>query len=201
MLVTRAPAAVSGRWNLSLVTLRVLRTGAFAKRDRHDPCTVYCSECAAELPHEPPVECPSCGASHWANPKPCGGALVVDERGRLLLVRRAHEPFLGCWDIPGGFCHQREHPADAAIRELREETGLEAETTGLVGMYIDDYGDTGEVTLNVYFTARRTGGSERPDPEEVAEIGWFAPGELPSQLAFPEHERLVLDAWRRSLPG
>jgi 8-oxo-dGTP diphosphatase len=159
---------------------------------------MFCSNCAAELPHEPPVSCPSCGISHYANPKPCGGALAVDDEGRLLLVRRAHEPFLGRWDIPGGFCEQHEHPAAAAVRELREETGLDAETTGLVGMWIDDYGDTGDVTLNVYFTARVTGGAEQRDPAEVAELRWFAPADLPGddELAFPDHERLVLDAWR-----
>jgi 8-oxo-dGTP diphosphatase len=156
---------------------------------------VFCSRCAAELPHDPPVTCPACGTSHYVNPKPCGGALATDDDGRLLLVRRAHEPWRGSWDIPGGFCERREHPADAAVRELREETGLEAVATGLVGMWIDDYGDTGDVTLNVYFEVRVTGGTERPDPAEVAELGWFAPDELPDDLAFPEHERLVLDAW------
>ena len=48
------------------------------------------------------------------------------------------------------------------MREVREETGLEVETTGLVGMWIDDYGDTGDVTLNVYFHARVTGGRSGP---------------------------------------
>lgn len=158
---------------------------------------MFCWNCAAELLHEPPVTCTRCGTSHYANPKPCGGALATDADGRVLLVRRAHEPYGGRWDIPGGFCEKHEHPADAAVRELREETGLEAETTGLVGMWIDDYGDTGDVTLNVYFAARVTGGSESPDPDEVAELRWFAPDELPgdAELAFPEHERLVLDAW------
>ena len=50
-----------------------------------------------------------------------------------MLVRRAHDPYDGCWDIPGGFCDLREHPSDAAVREAREETGLEVEPTGLVG--------------------------------------------------------------------
>jgi ADP-ribose pyrophosphatase YjhB (NUDIX family) len=156
---------------------------------------VFCSNCAAQLPHDPPVECPTCGVAHYANAKPCGGALVTDDDGRVLLVRRAHDPFDGCWDIPGGFCELREHPADAAVREVREETGLAVETTGLLGMWVDDYGDTGQVTLNVYFHARVTGGSERPQPGEVAELGWFAAAELPREVAFPDHQRLVLEAW------
>lgn len=157
---------------------------------------MYCSHCAAAMPREPPVVCPACRTHHYANPKPCGGALVADDAGRLLLVRRAHEPFLGYWDIPGGFCDPYEHPADAAVRELREETGLEAETTELIGIWIDSYGDTSQATLNVYYAARVTGGREQPDPAEVSELRWFDPGDLPREIAFPDHEQAVLDAWR-----
>src|SRR4051794_4274090 len=96
---------------------------------------VFCSHCAAELPSPPPVTCERCGASHYANPKPCGGALVTRD-GRLLLIRRATEPYRGSWDIPGGFCEPREHPAAAAEREVREETGLEVRVADLVGMWI-----------------------------------------------------------------
>lgn len=155
----------------------------------------YCSECGSELPGGPPVACASCGATHYVNPKPCGGALVVDGDGRLMLVRRAKDPFAGHWDIPGGFCDLREHPADTAVREVREETGFDVETAGLVGMWIDDYGDTGNVTLNIYFHARVVGGELDPDPEETAEVGWFGPDELPERIAFPDHARAVLDAW------
>lgn len=157
---------------------------------------VFCSDCATELPHDPPVRCPACGVTHYANPKPCGGALIGDADGRLLLVRRAHDPYDGCWDIPGGFCDLREHPRDAAVREAREETGLEIEPTGLLGMWLDDYPTTGDVCLNVYFNARATGGAEHPEPGEVAELRWFGPQELPPDpLAFPDHARVVIDAW------
>jgi ADP-ribose pyrophosphatase YjhB (NUDIX family) len=158
---------------------------------------MFCPDCASPLPHEPPVTCPRCGTTHYANAKPCGGALIADGDGRLLLVRRAHDPYDGCWDIPGGFCELREHPRDAATREALEETGLEVAAGELAGMWLDDYGDTGIVTLNCYFRCRVTGGSERAQAGEVAELRWFSPGELPvDELAFPEHERLVLEAWR-----
>jgi 8-oxo-dGTP diphosphatase len=160
----------------------------------------YCSQCAAPLPGPPPVTCPACDTSHWLDAKPCAGALVTRE-GKLLLVRRAHEPWRGSWDVPGGFCGAREHPADAAVREVREETGLVVHTTGILGMWIDTYAPSGpnadKVTLNIYFRAVPTRGDEpRLDPNEVAEIAWFAPDELPSALAFPGHLVDVLRAWR-----
>src|SRR5688500_18231563 len=165
-LAARAPAAVMGRWKRSEVTPQVLRTCRSPKRSGMILAVTYCSECGSELPGGPPVACASCGATHYVNPKPCGGALVVDGDGRLMLVRRAKDPFAGHWDIPGGFCDLREHPADTAVREVREETGFDVETAGLVGMWIDDYGDTGNVTLNIYFHARVVGGELDPDPEE-----------------------------------
>lgn len=89
----------------------------------------FCPDCGAEL--APPdtarllaQTCQSCGAIHWRNAKPCAGALVVRD-GRVLLGRRAVEPAKGAWDIPGGFLEPWEAPAHAAIREVREETGLE----------------------------------------------------------------------------
>lgn len=163
----------------------------------------FCSQCASPLPGPPPVTCPTCDTSHWQDAKPCAGALVA-RGGRLLLVRRAHEPWLGYWDIPGGFCGPREHPADAAAREVREETGLAVRVGAVLGMWIDTYApdgdDTDKVTLNIYFHATADADAQTViDPTEVAEIGWFAPDELPETLAFPGHSMAVLGAWREAI--
>jgi ADP-ribose pyrophosphatase YjhB (NUDIX family) len=163
----------------------------------------FCSHCAAPLPAPPPVICPACDTSHWLDAKPCAGALV-SRAGRLLLVRRAHEPWKGAWDVPGGFCGLREHPRDAAAREVREETALEVEVEGVIGMWIDSYAPEGDdadkITLNIYFHAIVSGSGEtHVDPREVAEAGWFAPDQLPEPLAFPGHLPAVLRAWRASL--
>lgn len=159
----------------------------------------HCSACGAALPAPPPVTCTACGASHWRNAKPCAGTLTTHE-GRLLLVRRDDEPWLGRWDIPGGFCEHDEHPLLAAERETAEETGLDVEVTGFLGIWLDDYPDptrgADAVTLNAYYHAVVVGGEERPEPGEVRELGWFEAGELPEEVAFPHHARSVLDAWR-----
>lgn len=165
----------------------------------------FCPSCGAALPARPPVTCEQCGARHYRNAKPCAGALAV-RGGKLLLVERASEPWRGRWDIPGGFCEFDEHPEETAVREVREETGLEVRVTGFLGMWLDRYphpdvaSEDVETTLNLYFHADVTGGEERPAPEEVTRLGWFAPDELPSreETAFPEHAPAVLAAWRAS---
>jgi 8-oxo-dGTP diphosphatase len=64
---------------------------------------------------------------------PCVGGLVYDEEGRLLMIRRAHDPGRGLWSVPGGRVEPGETDAQALVRELEEETGLTVEPRALVG--------------------------------------------------------------------
>ena len=159
----------------------------------------YCPRCRSSLEgDEHRRSCPECRFVAYASSKPTAGALCVDGEGRVLLARRAHEPFLGRWDIPGGFLEEGEDPLDGMRRELREETGLEVEPLDYLGAWMDRYGgdSTAEATLNMYWTARVLRG-EPEAADDVSELAWFAPDELPpaDQLAF-ENVSLVLSAWR-----
>ena len=160
----------------------------------------YCAACGGPLElrpgggTEPPLlVCTACGRPTYRNAKPCAGVLV-EQDGRVLLVRRAVDPFRGAWDIPGGFLHEDEHPAAGARREVREETGLDVALTALLGIFLDRYGDSGEFTFNVYYRGRVVGGTLRP-ADDAAAAAWFAPDALPAAIAFPDHERAVLAAW------
>jgi len=157
-----------------------------------------CPRCGAGLAGDAArLACDACGFIIYATSKPTAGALCVDD-SRVLLARRAHPPFQGFWDIPGGFLDEGEDPLDGLRRELREETGLEVDPQRFLGVWMDKYGGdaTAESTLNLYWIARVVGGDPAP-ADDVAELQWFGRDELPppSELAF-ENVRLVLAAWR-----
>jgi 8-oxo-dGTP diphosphatase len=164
----------------------------------------FCSACGAKLQGRPPIVCPACGAQHWVNAKPCAGVLITDGDGRLLLLRRANEPWLDRWDIPGGFCEPEEHPIETAVREAREECGLEVEVTGFLGLWLDRYPNPADnsppaITLNAYYHARAGAEVAAPDAAETAELRWFESDALPGEIAFPHHAEAVLAAWRQSV--
>lgn len=164
----------------------------------------FCTNCGGLLKATTPpggrshYRCTVCGRNQYRNAKPCAGALIMRE-GRLLLVQRAISPYRGYWDIPGGFLELDELPADGAVREAQEETGLEVRLIDLFGFYIDRYGEDGRgvYCLNIYFLAEVVGGEECLTAES-ADLAWFAPDELPDQIAF-EHARHVLDRWAQSV--
>ena len=168
---------------------------------------MHCSSCGERLSADPPTTCAACGAQIWANAKPCACALVTNDAGQLLLIKRASEPWKGYWDIPGGFCDPGEHPITAAERETLEETGLSVRVTDFVGIWLAPYDDptTDEPpkeTMDVFYEARLEGGDVgHPDPGEVQELGWFSPEELPPEIAFPEAQVQALEVWKHRRSG
>jgi 8-oxo-dGTP diphosphatase len=140
-----------------------------------------------------------CRSVYYANSAPCVSGLVEDAEGRLLLARRAVEPYLGLWDPPGGFLEEGEHPVEGLRRELLEETGLEAEIGSFVGAWMDVYGEADEAaaTLNLYWSATVADGDPQA-ADDVAELRWFAADALPAggELAFTTVKH-ALAAWRK----
>ena len=158
----------------------------------------HCPVCGSEVaPTGGKVECPECGFVTYAHSKPTASAVVDDGDGRVLLSRRARDPFAGKWDLPGGFLDEGEDPQDCVRRELREEAGIGLVDLRLLGIWIDRYEYQRRVvaTLNIYFAARVGEGTLEP-ADDVAELRWFTPGDVPAEeLAFG-HIPDVLATWR-----
>lgn len=167
--------------------------------------TVHCRHCGTALPSGLPATCPVCGQRDWGNAKPAAAALVVDD-GRVLLTRRAFAPWNGLWCAPAGFCDGPEHPIQAAEREVREETGLDARVVGYLGTWLAPYADTGEgasehVSVHYYAAVLSGSGDAEHDPAEVSELAWFGLDATPTDLAPPTILPEALSALRTAFDG
>ena len=114
-------------------------------------------------------------------------ARVVREDGRVLLVKAAYR---WSWGMPGGLMDAGESPADAAIRETKEETGLSIDLVGEPVVVLE----TEMQRVNFIFQAVPSAGSDpdavMPQASEILELGWFAPDEFP--LTIPDGSSKVM---------
>lgn len=158
----------------------------------------FCPFCGTEYADNSghSYRCTSCHKSIYLNSSPTASTLITDG-DRILLGRRGVEPSKDMWDIIGGFLDYGEHPHDGAIREAKEESGLDVEITGYLGTFMDSYGDDGVATLNMGFVSTVTGGEMKAD-DDIVELRWFSVNDLPKDIAFENGQRMI-DAWKKSL--
>ncbi len=124
--------------------------------------------------------CDRCSFVHFPSPKLVAGCLVID-RGRVLLLRRGIEPQIGKWTFPGGYVDLGESPAAAALRETREEVGMQVELGRVLGVYADAANPIAAVV--VYLAT--PGVEEASVTDEATEVHYFAPPEIPwHEIAF-----------------
>ncbi|GAB7039943.1 MULTISPECIES: NUDIX hydrolase [Catenuloplanes] len=162
---------------------------------------MHCSRCGAALPSAPPSVCAACGYHVYVNARPTSG-LIIHRDGEFLALLRAREPRAGLWELPGGFCDGAEHPADAAVREAREELGVDVELGELVGMYPGtyDYQDETLLVLDcIYLASLAPGASITLDPAESAEMAWF-PIAAPPAMAFTTMDHALTDVQKLLVP-
>jgi 8-oxo-dGTP diphosphatase len=109
---------------------------------------------------------------------PCVGAVVTDGQGRLLMIKRGHEPGAGLWSIPGGRIEPGETDAEALVREMSEETGLMVEVGPLIGRVRRPGLDGAVIDIRDY-AATVTGGTLRPG-DDAADARWVEAADLDS---------------------
>ena len=140
------------------------------------------------------ADCAACGSAYYANSAPAVEGLL-ERDGKVLLARRAIEPRLGFWDVPGGFLEEGEEPLAGLAREFREETGLEVTPVEWLGTHVEPYDD--HFVLGITWRVRAEG---EPRPaDDVAELRWFGPRELPAEMAF-SHQDALLAGWAATAP-
>ena len=140
------------------------------------------------------------GSSYrYPHPAVTVDVVVLSDDGAVLLIRRKGEPFRGRWALPGGFMDIDERLAEAAARELDEETGLAGLQLQQVQAFDDPGRDPRGRTISIAFLARVRG---RPEPragDDAAEARWRPLDALPP-VAF-DHDQIIaraLEAARRA---
>lgn len=155
----------------------------------------YCSLCGSALRERDDgnLACTRCTFVNYRNPRPTATVLVL-HNNKLLLAKRSVEPFKGWWDPLGGFVERGEHPQETAVRELKQETGLDINITKLFGIYTGTFpSDTDPfyIITMVYLAECNSDKVEAHD--DVMECRWFSKEEVPTKIAFDSNTRVVRD--------
>lgn len=135
------------------------------------------------------LTCPDCGkgVKQYRNPFPTVD-IIIELGNRIVLIKRRNPPH--GWALPGGFVDYGESLESAAIREAKEETGLDVQDLKLLGCYSDPERDSRMHTISTVFIARGIGEASAAD--DAAELALFEPDKLPEQLCF-DHARILKD--------
>ena len=120
------------------------------------------------------------GVPGYVTPKVAVGAAVGNDKGELLLIQRADS---GVWLYPTGWCDVGYSAAEVVVKEVQEETGIDAEPVRLIAV-LDGLrlGFTRIPLYSLVFHCRALGGKLEPHPLECRDVGWFQPDALPSPL-------------------
>ena len=168
----------------------------------HDESWRFCPSCGGPLTPrrlkagepERPV-CDRCGRVIYLDPKVAVGTVITNAAGEIALVRRSIEPGYGKWVFPGGYVDRGEEPGVAAVREAREEAGLEIRIDGLIGIYAYP----GATPIVLVYAAAVVGGRLQAADESL-EAAWYGPHAIPwDELAFPSTRDALRDHRRGRL--
>ncbi len=138
-----------------------------------------------ERPH-----CPPCKRYFYRNPIPAACCFVARPDGALLFARRAVQPCLGMWTLPGGFIELNETAEEAALRELAEETNLRGTSARLLGVSTKQSPVSGAVMVMGYLIEDWSGEEEMRPDTDASELRFFAAHERPP-VPFATHRELL----------
>jgi len=135
-------------------------------------------------------KCGECDVELYKSQK-LGVIVLVELYDEIVLVKRNQEPFKGSWTTPAGFVEYDESPEQTAIRETKEETGLDITHPLLFGIYFDTDDPRGN-TVSIAYTAKAIS-FETKINDEVSEIQAFEENYLPKNIQFESIKRVLED--------
>jgi len=136
------------------------------------------------------IPCPKCGTGVeiYRNPVPTVDIIIELQPGRIVLIKRKNPPF--GWAIPGGFVDYGESLEEAAVREAKEETGLDVKLVRQLHTYSAPDRDPRHHTITTVYIAKAQGKPKAQD--DALEAGVFGPADLPEEIAF-DHRQILRD--------
>jgi len=167
----------------------------YLKNSIREKAYKYCPSCRRRLRYQRHVrhqflECIHCGFVYWNPPSPVT-SVIVQRKDSVLMLRRAQAPLRGFWCLPGGYIRYEETPEVAAVREFKEETGLDVQLDRLIGVYQIDTDPRG-VNIDIIWLGTVLGGVITGD-KESDKIQWFKTSNLPERIAY-KHREAIADA-------
>ena len=163
----------------------------------------YCPYCQTEL-EEKTLDrfvrkfCPNCGFVHYRNPFPAVSILIIED-GKVVLGKRKGNTGIGKWSIPSGYIEYEEDFLTAAIREAKEETGLEVVIKSILHIS-SDFLSPDFHFLGIYVLAEVVAG-ELEDGDDLESIAWFPlSGPLP-EMAFEQDEEIIREIAAGKIEG
>jgi NAD+ diphosphatase len=143
----------------------------------------FCPSCGSReflVNDERSKRCSRCGFTYYLNASAAYVALIVNERGELLVARRKNEPAKGTLDIPGGFADPNETAEEGVAREVREETGLEVLSSRYLFSLPNSYMFSGMAvpTLDLFFLCEADSVADAEARDDVDELMWIAAADI-----------------------
>jgi len=139
------------------------------------------------------MACPNCDFIYFPRPNVVVIVLVVHD-GKLLLGRRKMEPGRGKWSFVSGYVNIYERVEAAAVREVKEETGLDVELDGLIGLYDEIASGLVMAAYVAHVTSACVALSKQA--HEIGDLAFFSPADLP-ELAFAGDRKIISD-WQNN---
>ncbi|MEM6472934.1 MAG: NUDIX domain-containing protein [Planctomycetota bacterium] len=161
----------------------------------------FCPKCGAPSAAigKIPYQCPQCGFSFYFGPVAAVGGLILNDNDEMLLVRRARNPGLGKWGLPGGFVDRDETIEEALAREIREETKLELREQELLTTFPNSYHYQGIVApvIDLFYVCRVDDLEKiQLEPDELDTFEWTgSPVSFADEMAF-ESNRRAIEFWQ-----